>query len=232
MPINKTEILATILHIETSGLKGSVCIAQDAVVKSCVELAEDNSHARMLTLAIETCARQADLQLNELDAIAYSAGPGSYTGLRIGLSTAKGLCYTSEKPLIGVPTLQSLCNAVLAKLDDNTFLLPMIDARRNDAYVALYDMAHNTSVPAHMATINDVFAENLRKYSKVIAFGNAAFKLKSLSVANVQFAENIDCHATHLVHSALEKFNHQDFDNLMACEPLYIQQMQKPHAAS
>lgn len=232
MPVIKTGNLATILHIETSGLEGSVCIAQDAVVKSCVDLADDNSHARMLTLAIETCARQTDIRLEELDAIAYSAGPGSYTGLRIGLSTAKGLCYTLEKPLIGVPTLQSLCNSVSAALDNNTFLLPMIDARRNDAYVAVYDIAQEICLPAQITTVNDVFAESLRKYSKVIAFGNAAFKLAPLVLSHVQIAENIDCHATHLVQTAWKKFKQKEFNNLMTSEPLYLQQMQKPHAAS
>lgn len=130
----------TILCIETSTSVCSAAICKDgAPVKQCINT-EGSNHARLLPLYIDELLAYAREQALTIDAVALSEGPGSYTGLRIGTSTAKGLCYGLNLPLIPVPTLEVLCEAAKSQLTiDNSLLVPMIDARRMEVYTAIYD---------------------------------------------------------------------------------------------
>ena len=135
--------MALILNIETSTNICSVCIAKDGNIIAKKESSEDKSHAKLLTLFIEDLFKEQKLSASDLDAIAVSKGPGSYTGLRIGVSVAKGLCYAKDLPLIAINTLQAMASGIISKIsaDDlnNSIIVPMIDARRMEVYSAFFD---------------------------------------------------------------------------------------------
>ena len=151
--------MATILNIETATTVCSVSLAKDGELLALKEINGDYSHAENLTLFIEDVCKQTNLKLSDVDAIAVSKGPGSYTGLRIGVSTAKGLCYSLEKPLISINTLQHVALSVLtSNIQHPTSLLcAMLDARRMEVYCAIYDLQLNC--------IKETAAEIIDEYS-------------------------------------------------------------------
>ncbi len=124
--------MSLLLLIETATTSCSVALAQQGQILAIKELNERNIHAEVITVFIEELFNTAGKTYNDLDAVAVSSGPGSYTGLRIGISTAKGLCFALDKPLIAVETMQSMADGMAAKLrsTSNALLCPMIDARR------------------------------------------------------------------------------------------------------
>ena len=132
--------MALILNIETATRNCSVAVARDGQVLACREIAEQGyTHAEKLHVFIEEVMQEAGVALTELEAIAVSKGPGSYTGLRIGVSAAKGLCYALQKPMLAVDTLAVLAHAVSV---ESGLIIPMIDARRMEVYAAVFNAAH------------------------------------------------------------------------------------------
>src|ERR1700753_2078700 len=139
-----------ILQIETATSVCSVALAKDDEVFALRPLNERNIHAEVITLFIDELFNEAGIEYDDLSAIAVSSGPVSYTGLRIGVSTAKGLCYALDKPLIAVDTLAAMAQGVIDTerlLDNKTLLCPMIDARRMEVYTALFNAAGNLVKP-------------------------------------------------------------------------------------
>ena len=138
--------MALILNLETATTVCSVSLGKDGKLLALKEQNGDYSHAENLTLFIEDVLKQANVKFSELDAIAVSKGPGSYTGLRIGVSTAKGLCYSLNIPLIAIDTLKSLAVGIKnsdLKIRNSDLLCPMLDARRMEVYCALFDNSLN-----------------------------------------------------------------------------------------
>ena len=135
--------MALILNIETATTVCSVSLAKDGKLLSLKEQNGDYSHAENLTLFIEDVCKQANIKLSQIDAVAVSKGPGSYTGLRIGVSTAKGLCFSLDKPLISISTLLSITQSIVQsskfKIENSDLFCPMLDARRMEVYCAMYD---------------------------------------------------------------------------------------------
>jgi tRNA threonylcarbamoyladenosine biosynthesis protein TsaB len=145
--------MALILNLETATKSCSVCLARDGKPLAIKEAWSDQySHAEQLNQFIETVMQEANFSLSDLDAVAVSAGPGSYTGLRIGTSTAKGICYALEIPLISVNSLKAL--ASLSKADEG-YICPMFDARRMEVYAAIYDKELNTLMPTAAVVVDD-----------------------------------------------------------------------------
>lgn len=221
--------MALLLLLETSSPVGSVSVSLNENVIGTVNLPEQNSHARILTTAISEVVHLSGYKLSDLDAIAYSAGPGSYTGLRIGLSTAKGLAYILEKPLIAVPTLRALCESINDKLkEESIYALPMLDARRQDVYMAFFDNSLNEISPANMLTVNEAFLETFSGFRKIIAFGSGAFKLKKLTHGSqFEIIDDVLCRSEYLAPFAFRKFVEQNFENMPIAEPVYLNQMSK-----
>src|SRR6476661_4332435 len=145
--------MALILLLETATSVCSVAVAEDGKLLAIHEESEKNIHATHLTLFIENVMQQAGRSLSDLDAIAVSMGPGSYTGLRIGVSTAKGLCYAMDKPLIGINTLESMA-AVIANSSTSLYV-PMIDARRMEVYTAVYDADLKEILPTQAMILDE-----------------------------------------------------------------------------
>lgn len=198
-----TKTMSCILHIETSTDVCSVALSQDGV---CLHEEIDTNgrrHAEILAPFVEEAVSFADSHAIPLDAVSVSAGPGSYTGLRIGVSTAKGLCYGRDLKLISIPTLKVLCTPILLyreDIPDNALLCPMIDARRMEVYTAIYDRALHEVVPTDAVIVNEnSFAEILDK-QPVFFFGNGADKCRdTLKHPNAHFIEGIVPKASNML---------------------------------
>lgn len=222
------ETMSVILQIETATTSCSVAIAIDGNTLAFKQVNERNIHAEVITLFIEELITKANLTYNDLDAIAVSCGPGSYTGLRIGVSTAKGLCFALNKPLIAVETLEAMAtgfiNAANVKIDEGTLLCPMIDARRMEVYCAVF----NANGEKLRATAADIIDENsfseLLSDHKMLFFGDGADKCKAVlgSNPNAHFYPAFENSASHLTQKAMEKFNRNEFEDVAYFEPYYL----------
>jgi len=215
-----------ILQIETATTVCSVALAKDGEVIDFKQLDERNIHAEIITLFIDELITGADLQYKDIDAVAVSSGPGSYTGLRIGVSTAKGLCFAIDKPLIAVETLAAMAQGIIAEgnVDNQTLLCPMIDARRMEVYTALFDAKGKVVKPTSAEIIDqDSFAQQLQDY-KILFFGDGAEKCREiLSVnPNAQFISGFANSATYLTKRAFEKFSNSEFEDVAYFEPYYL----------
>jgi tRNA threonylcarbamoyladenosine biosynthesis protein TsaB len=223
--------MSCILCLETATSVCSVAVAIDGDVLSFKESDILNSHASLLTPFIEDVLREAGLALDRLDAVAVSKGPGSYTGLRIGVSTAKGLCYALDRPLIAVGTLEAMAAGMAARIKNiNTMaaekclLCPMIDARRMEVYDALYDLENNR-VRETKAEIIDgqSFAEFFRDHA-IYFFGDNAAKCKPYLAhrPNAVFIDDFLPSARHLAGPAEERYRKKMFEDIAYFEPFYL----------
>ena len=215
-----------ILNIETSSTICSVCIARDGELLDHCEDRQGNSHARVLTVFIEDLVQKNNLALSDLDAIAVSAGPGSYTGLRIGTSVAKGLCYALNKPLIAVPTLAAMAGAMLIKANDpDAVYMPAIDARRMEIYTAIFNAEGREILSTRAAIVDEGFAALLESFGKLFVAGSGTEKCKLIFKSSyIRFVEDIDCDARYMVSIAEEHMKKQQFEDLTYFEPFYLKE--------
>ena len=215
--------MALILNIDTSTYMCSVALANAGEIIAIKENDEGMNHSVLLGSFIDDMLREKQLDAHQLDAVAVSMGPGSYTGLRIGVSMAKGLCFGAGKPLIAVPTLQALALAVSSKLNEDALYCPMLDARRMEVYTAFFDR-NNHPVTETKAEIIDEhsFAELLEKH-KIYFFGNGSDKIRNVITSpNACFIENIKTSACHIVRLSEQLFNQQQFADTAYFEPFYL----------
>jgi len=214
--------MALILNIDTAVETASVCLSNDAELISLYINDSPKDHAAWLHTAIGKLIREAKLSLNDLQAVAISIGPGSYTGLRIGLSATKGLCYALNIPLITVGTLEMMAHAV--NKEGAQLLCPLIDARRMEVFTAVYDNSlHEIMKPCAMIVNENSFVDLLSLH-KIIFCGNGRKKLQHvLSHANAIF-NSVEATATNLPYLAFKKFQDGKFSDLAYTEPLYIKE--------
>lgn len=219
--------MAIILHLETATRSCSVALSDNDRLLALKETQRENSHAEMITVFIQEALTEAGLQIHQLDAVAVSKGPGSYTGLRIGVSTAKGICYALNIPLLSVNTLFSLAQGVLHldhDFDAKTLLCPMIDARRMEVYYALFDLSLNELKPNAAEIItSESFSEYFQENS-LLCFGDGAEKCKTLfeGVQKIQFIDDVFLSAQYMIPKALERYNRSEFENTAYFEPFYL----------
>ena len=218
----------TILNIETSTTCCSAAITIDGVVEASAENLAGANHASELPIFIEQLFTQAKANRWHLDAVAFSEGPGSYTGLRIGASTAKGICYGLNIPLIPINTLQILCNAVDNRYligGQNILLCPMIDARRMEVYTAMYqpnDLKAMSKVEAKIMN-EQSFCEELKKQT-IYFFGNGAEKCKTIiQFDHAKFIDNIVPQAKYMGALA-EQATQLDIKQMAYYEPFYLKE--------
>lgn len=213
--------MATILNIETTTTNCSVSLSklgETLVLKE--DYSANYSHAESLHVFIDEVLKTSQMKPSDIDAIAVSKGPGSYTGLRIGVSAAKGLCYALDKPLISVSTLESLSHQV--QISDG-IIVPMLDARRMEIYSAVFNAEHQIirDIQAQILE-NNLFLEYLEK-TKVYFIGNAVNKTKSIiQNKNAVFIDNKLPSANELGKLAFLKFLRNDFENVAYFEPYYL----------
>ena len=221
--------MAIILGIETAASVCSVALVNDGNLLAIRESVGVREHSAALTGFIAEVFQEAGLSYQDVDAIAVSMGPGSYTGLRIGVSTAKGLSYALDKPIIAIDTLKALAWQALQKSNvdninlHNSIFCPMLDARRMEVYTALYDLRLNEiqSVNALVVT-DDVFGEFADK--EIIYFGDGASKCTSVFAdkGNFTFLDTIFLSAEAICMLAVSEFENANFADTAYCEPFYL----------
>lgn len=219
--------MACILHIETSTDVCSVALSEDGAVLFSKEDFNGPQHAVTLGVFIDEVLSMADSHAKLIDAVAVSCGPGSYTGLRIGASMAKGICYGRNIPLIALPTLKVLSVPILLmdELPEDALLCPMIDARRMEVYSAIYDRALNPvkEVSADIIDSNS-YTEYLNDHP-VYFFGNGASKCKEvIKHSNARFIDDIQPLARWMFPLADRQFLNKEFQDVAYFEPFYLKE--------
>ncbi len=218
--------MGLILMIETATEVCSVALSLNGKLLALKESLKGNSHSENIAVFIDDILKENGKLPSELDAVAVSKGPGSYTGLRIGVSSAKGLCFALSIPLISVNTLQSMATGLVnsCQIKDNVLLCPMIDARRMEVYSALY----NTKLEMIRGVQADIvdhttYAEYIQN-QKLYFFGNGAEKCREVlgNHPNIKIIENITLSAKNMIALAEEKFAKSEFENVAYFEPFYL----------
>jgi tRNA threonylcarbamoyladenosine biosynthesis protein TsaB len=216
--------MALILSIETSTQVCSAAIARDGEIIDLRESFDDKTHAAMLTVFIGDLLKSNHINVKNLQAISVSQGPGSYTGLRIGVSVAKGLCYASQLPLIAVDTLKAMALMAKKKVHDPSVLLcPMIDARRMEVYSELFDFNLNQKRNIVAEVINSDSYHEILLTEKIAFFGNGAAKCRKLfENPNAQYIDGIYPSAGYMATLAYDAFKKQAFKDVAYFEPFYL----------
>lgn len=210
-----------ILNIETATTNCSVSISKDGETLVIKEDYDKNySHAERLHVYINTVLQEANLSPTQLDAIAVSKGPGSYTGLRIGVSAAKGLCFALDKPLISVPTLMSLAHQVNKQ---DGVIVSMLDARRMEVYSAIFDAQHHCIRDTQAQILNEQSFDGFLQQGNVYFIGNGVNKTKALlSSPHAVFIEDKLPSAQEMGMLSYIKFKKSDFEDVAYFEPYYL----------
>ena len=218
--------MSCILHIETSTNVCSVAVSEDGKVIFDKADRTGNNHAEALGSFVDEAMSFADSHASPLDAVAVSSGPGSYTGLRIGVSMAKGVCYALNLPLLSVPTLELMCVPVLLRneeIEDEALLCPMIDARRMEVYAALYDRALK---PVRGIQADVVDADTYRQWLEdrpVYFFGNGAAKcMDTINHPNAHLIEGIEPVAKWMMPLAERKMLNDIHEDVAYFVPYYL----------
>lgn len=212
-----------LLCIDTSVQSASVALTDGIHLIGIKSSDQPKDHAAFLQPSIEQLLHETNIKASQLNAVAVTSGPGSYTGLRVGMASAKGLCFGLNIPLITIPTTEVMCVAALQQpaAKDACLLAPMIDARRMEVFTALYTPSIQPLKEPYACILQaDSFSELLQEQI-IYFFGNGAEKWKQLcSHSNARFL-NISWSAVHMVEMAFTKFQHKDFASLAYAAPFY-----------
>lgn len=208
-----------ILNIDTAVQSASVCLAADGKSVGIAINPSPKDQAAWLHIAIQQLLQENNLSLPQLSAIAISAGPGSYTGLRVGMAAAKGLCFALHIPLITINTLKMMAVAAMAEPTD--LVCPMIDARRMEVFTAIYDKQLNEiALPHNIILTEDSFTEFLNKHT-ITFFGNGSNKFQTICHQPNAIFKTIKTTAVHLTTLSYACFQQKQFADLAYCEPYY-----------
>tara|TARA_R110000868_G_scaffold181375_1_gene422327 strand:- start:501 stop:1181 length:681 start_codon:yes stop_codon:yes gene_type:complete len=215
--------MGVILNLETSSTNCSVCLTKDGVILAMKELNSENySHAEKLHVFIEEVMNEAALKMQDLEAIAVSKGPGSYTGLRIGVSAAKGLCYALGVPLVSVSTLKSMASQ-LKSVDEDVLVIPVLDARRMEVYSAVFDNHLNQVRETKAEIIDEQSFEEYIGSTSVHFLGSGAEKIKGIfNSDNLTFHLDVVPSAKEMALISFDKFKNKDFEDVAYFEPYYL----------
>lgn len=219
--------MAYILHIDTSGINCSISVSKDAELISTVEKAEANIHASKITLFIEQAISEAKIEMKDLSAVAVAKGPGSYTGLRIGVSTAKGIAYALDIPLISTETLYSLFKQALASYkNEKAVYIPMIDARRMEVYTQCFDFNGNTLTEVNAIILDEeALSDIIEKFEEVVLFGDGAVKTREIfNRHNTRYLDIQFSSSKYMVDQAYKKLIKNLFENTAYFEPFYLKE--------
>jgi tRNA threonylcarbamoyladenosine biosynthesis protein TsaB len=211
--------VSLLLNIDTSIQTASVCLAKNDIPIALKVNPSQKDSAAWLHVAIKELMTGQVVNLQQIDSIAVTEGPGSYTGLRVGMATAKGLCYALGKPLICVNTLLTM--AVAAIKEEADLLCPMIDARRMEVFTAIYDKDLSTVVAPTNTILNDLSFSDLVQTKRILFFGNGSNKFHSImNHPNALFAD-IEIDAQNMVSLTYKALQERKFADLAYSEPFY-----------
>lgn len=220
-----------ILNLETSTQICSVALASEGALLGIKKSHEEKSHASQLSIFIRDLLKENGIEASGLDAVAVSMGPGSYTGLRIGVSTAKGLAYGSNIPLIGIGTLALLFSGAhqnqsvsrFLKKNESALLCPMIDARRMEVYAALYTAGEKVVEKVSARIIDEKSYFESLEIQPIVFFGNGAEKCREMIThPNAFFVDDIETSAEYMVPLSENSFQQKKFEDLAYFEPFYL----------
>jgi tRNA threonylcarbamoyladenosine biosynthesis protein TsaB len=215
-----------ILCLETATSLCSVALCDSNRVIKVTESTEGRSHASTLTVFIHDLLKEAGIRAADLEAVAVSKGPGSYTGLRIGVSVAKGMAYAASIPLIGIDTTRSMFHGFISSKmnpDESDLFCPMLDARRMEVYYSVFDISGSVVKETRAEIINkDSFSE-IPVSSRIFFFGDGSGKCRDvIKRKNIYFDENFRISASFMQEPAYELFRKSHFENIAYFEPLYL----------
>lgn len=216
-------IMPYILNIETATEICSIGLSDGANTISLKESEAPYSHSGQITLLIQQCLADVGFNLQTLDAVAISRGPGSFTALRIGIATAKGICYSLNKPLLVVDTLQAIALGCFEKEQKEALYCPMIDARRMEVYTALFNHDNVLLEEAKALIVTEkAFETQVQNEQSIIFCGNGAAKCQAvLNSPYFHFSPTV-CSAAHLPKLSLKAFEAKQFADLAYFEPFYL----------
>lgn len=217
--------MSTILHIETSTEVCSVAVSEDSHVIFQQEDHSGPNHAERLGTMVDEALSFTDNHAIPFDAVAVSCGPGSYTGLRIGVSMAKGICYGRELKLIAVPTLELLCVPVLLREipEENALLCPMLDARRMEVYAGIYDRGLKPIREIRADIVTDETYKTYLDHHPIYFFGNGAKKcMETINHPNAHYIDNIEPLAKWMQPLAEKRFLNEQFEDVAYFVPFYL----------
>ena len=220
--------MSIILNIDKKKKKAHVSIANDAIIVDVLYSGLQKEHASFLQPAIQQLMKNTGISLTDIDAVAVTAGPGSYTGLRVGMASAKGLCYALSKPLITINTLQMMAKSgILAfpEMDDSLLLAPMIDARRMEVFTAVYDSALKTHLEP-TALILDELSYKKELAGKVLFFGSGSIKWQKLCAHQNALFNNFENSPEALSILSFKYYLANNFADLAYTAPLYLKEFQ------
>ena len=216
--------MATFLLIYTATAHASVCLSKDGLVVACLETTDQKSHASFIQPAIETLCKQTGINLSSIDAISISMGPGSYTGLRVGMATAKGIAYALGKPLIGINTLQIIAAAAKRIHPGNDkAICALLDARRMEVFTGIYSQNLEPTTTSTALILDAQSFENELANAAILFVGDGAEKFKAIcNHSNAYFDTTIRYGAADMIALTENAFTLTDFLDLAYSEPLYI----------
>lgn len=214
--------MARILNLETATTNCSVSISEgDNIICLKENNTENYSHSEQLHLFIKEALEEASLSFSDLDAIAVSKGPGSYTGLRIGVSAAKGLCFSLDLPLISIPTLESMANQI--KASEGEVIIPVLDARRMEVYSSVYNSVYQEVRDTRAEVIDENSFKEFSSHSKIYIVGSGAEKCEEiLKHSNFVFNTSMVPSAKEMGKIAFRKFQERSFEDVAYFEPYYL----------
>lgn len=222
--------MSIVLNIDSSIETATVCIARDGIILAVKTNESQKEHASFLHQAIKDVLESAALKMDQVDAIAVTGGPGSYTGIRVGMATAKGLAFALKKPFITIGTLNMLASAAIDQVttgNHGALYAPMIDARRMEVYTAVFD-ANMKEVLAPAALILDSNSFSNLSNSPVYFFGSGAAKWKEMNnYKNAIFLHDLNV-AKSLAKLSHDKLQNTDFTDLAYSEPFYVKEFYSP----
>ena len=220
-----------ILNIDTATDYAGVGLSQDGKLLAKEEDVNQKNHASFLQIAIQNVLHKANRNLNEIDALAVTGGPGSYTGIRVGLSSAKGICYVLNKPLIMLNTLQVIAAAALAEATKqnllpsaNYCLYPMIDARRMEVFGGIYNQELYPISATAAFILDDSFFSSLKKEENVLFCGNGSIKINKEQLSKTHLVINSQHTVNQMVEISEKAFLNGNFANIAYAEPIYVKE--------
>lgn len=220
--------MSIILNIDTASSTAAVSISRDGLGIGIIQNDEQNEHASFLQPAINKLLTENQILLKNIDAVAVVNGPGSYTGLRVGLASAKGICYALNKPLITIGSLPLMAMAAIKSYgNDNEevpLLCPMIDARRMEVFTAIYNSTLTEIFPAQALILNNESFVATLLQNKILFFGNGALKFKTLTTHPNALFSGIYNNYQALCEAANLKFIQRKFTDLAYSEPQYLKE--------
>jgi len=218
--------MALILCLETATHVCSVCLARDGEMLTVRETSEPNSHSQVIGLFVQEVFDESGVKAADVDAVAVSSGPGSYTGLRIGVSMAKGLCYSAKKPLIAIPTLTALAQNKEG-VEPGSMIIPMLDARRMEVYAAVFDQEGRELKKVEPVILDENSFARYLNAGRVVFRGDGAGKASGvIRHPGAVFQTGVLPSSKNMIPLAFKAFKENDFVDTAYFEPFYLKEFQ------